>query len=289
MVITRPRPTLEGLGFYYDNAYSGQSEEATRHFQLSSRLGRWISRYRLAVLAKVRPLSPADHLLDVGCSYGGLIKAAVEASGCKASGVDLDEGSIRRAYQPSAGPPVAYHHGTLDDLDAPPGGLSVITFMESLEHHPDPMAALRRAASLLAEGGLCFVEVPNFNGLWRRVFGRFWLPLLIPQHLTHFTPQSLAAMMRAAGFEVRHQQTMFYPLEGVASLGLALAQCLRTPPFGAPPSWRTPFDILVFLLLLALYFVFEIPSQALLHLLGLSGHQAAIGALKGSSDEQPRK
>ena len=98
----------------------------------------------------------------------------------------------------------------------------------------------------------------------------------MPQHLFHFSKSSLEKTAEAAGFRLVHHQTMFYPLEGVASLGIALAKFLRSPPPGAPFSWRTPFDISVFLILVLLYFCVEIPSQLLLSLSGQSGHQLAV-------------
>lgn len=274
LVMTRPRPTPAALGFYYENAYSGEGQAGMRRFQTESGLGRLIQRYRLRVMSKVRRLGADDRLLDVGCSYGGFLRAARLASECAVSGIDLDAGSVAQAVDREV---TDYRVGALRDADYPPAAFTVITFFESLEHHPDPVHTLARARELLAPGGLCVVEVPNFGGFWRRVFRTAWLPLLVPQHLFHFTPRTLRRALEAAGFaRVEHQQTMFYPLEGVASLGLWLGRLLRTPPPGSPPSWRTPFDIALFLVLVALYVVLEIPSQALLHLVGASGHQIAI-------------
>ena len=158
-----------------------------------------------------------------------------------------------------------------------PGTMDWITFWESLEHHAEPVEAMKHAYTLLKPGGYCCVEVPNFDGFWRFIFGRYWLPLLIPQHLYHFTRDSLSQVARKAGFDQpAHYQCMFYPLEGVASLGIALAKLLRSPPPGSPPSWRTPFDLTILMCLAVVYLVMEIPSQLFLSLLGRSGHQMAI-------------
>ncbi len=280
LVATRPRPTPEALGFYYEESYSGEGEagEGIKRFQTDSWLGRLISRYRLSVLAKVQRLSPEDHLLDVGCSYGGFLRAAREQSGCAISGVDLDAGSIQQAVDPEL---CDYRQGELAAAGFASESFTVVSFMESLEHHPEPVAALKEASKLLKGGGLCVVEVPNYGGFWRRIFRGSWLPLLVPQHLFHFDLKSLRACMEAAGLKVLHQQTMFYPLEGIASLGIALGRLFRVPPYGTPPSWRTPFDVALFLLLFGLYFLWEIPSQALLRVLGLAGHQLAIGRKLG--------
>jgi len=288
LVMTRPRPDAESIGFYYEDAYSGEAEAGMRHFQTESALNRLISRYRLRVLDKVRRLGPDDRLLDVGCSYGGFLRVAATRTGCATAGIDLDEGSIAQAVDADS---TRYRVGRLVDADFSDGSFTAITFIESLEHHLDPVKALSRAHALLAPGGVCAVEVPNFGGLWRRVFRTAWLPLLIPQHVFHFTPKTLRRALEKAGFErVVHQQTMFFPLEGLASLGIWLARALRSPPVGSKPTWRTPLDVALFLVLLALYPVLEIPSQALLHVLGRSGHQVAIArkAGPGQVDKQLR-
>lgn len=274
LVTTRPRPTSQGLGTYYEGTYSGSGEESQHDFERGEGVGGWVMRYRLSVLQRVRALGADDHLLDVGCNRGGFLRIAQEGTGCQVSGIDFDAGSIDNALQLEG---VEYRTGRLVDADYAPGSFTAVTFLESLEHHERPIDALRKAHELLAPGGVCFVEVPNFDGFWRRVFGRYWLPLLIPQHLFHFTPDTLKAAMHAAGFEqVQHQQTMFYPLEGVASLGLMLGAVLRMPPPGSPISWRTPLDVLVVINLVLLYFVWELPSQLLLRLVGAAGHQVAV-------------
>lgn len=274
LVATRPRPTPEALGFYYEDTYSGEAEDGMRRFQTESGLGKLINRYRLAILRKVSKLGAEDHLLDVGCSYGGFLRVARDATGCRTSGLDADEGSIAKAVDQAA---TDYRVGHLVDADFAAGSFTCVTFFESLEHHPEPVAALKKAFELLQPGGVCVVEVPNFGGFWRRVFRTAWLPLLIPQHLFHFSPRTLRKAMEAAGFTmVLRQQTLFYPLEGVASLGIWLGRILRSPPFGSKPTWRTPFDVLVGLVLLALFPVFELPSQLVLRLAGASGHQIIV-------------
>ena len=173
------------------------------------------------------------------------------------------------------------------DSDFAPGSFSVITFFQSLEHHSEPLAALRRAHEMLRDGGHVVVEVPNYGGFWRKVFRTAWLPLLIPQHLFHFTPATLKRTLGAAGFtRIKRAQTVFYPLEGTASFGIWLSRLLRTPPPGTRPSWRTPFDIAVGLALAAIYLVTEWPSQFLLHLCGAAGHQVIIAEKGGPQTDE---
>ncbi len=274
LVVTRPRPTEQALSFYYEDTYSGQGEEDMRRFQTESWLSHQIARYRVKVISKIYEFAQSDSVLDVGCSYGTFCRYIRKTFGCRVTGIDLDAGAIEKAADQDL---IDYRVSELDALDLPPQSLSVVTFFETLEHHRDPVGALNKAHKLLRPGGICVVEVPNYNGFWRRVFGRFWLPLLVPQHLFHFTPETLRTTFVAAGFEkVVYHQTMFYPLEGIASLGLWLSRVLRSPPPDAPVTWRTPFDVSIFFLLCILYPIIEVPSQALLRFIGLAGHQIAI-------------
>ncbi|MFN3198693.1 MAG: class I SAM-dependent methyltransferase [Bradymonadia bacterium] len=285
LVITRPRPTPEGIGFYYENAYSGEAQAGMKRFQTESAIGKLIARYRLRVIHKVRSLTAQDRVLDVGCSYGGFLRVAREVTGCETSGIDLDADSIKDAVDTDQ---TDYKIGRLEEVGYPDERFSVITFFQSLEHTHQPVDALAAARKALEPGGLCVVEVPDFNGVWRRVFRTAWLPLLIPQHLSHFTPKSLRAAFEAAGFTaIKHRQSMFYPFEGVASLGIWLGRVLKSPPPGSPPSWRTPFDLLILLILMVLYVVVEIPSQAIMQLLGVTGHQIMIAQKPPADSSAP--
>lgn len=274
LLMTRPRPNPEELAGYYEGAYSGGTGQGdAKKDGATSGLTRRLGRYRMDVIGKVRPLRKEDRVLDVGCSYGGFLKVVRDDVGCSTAGIDYDAGSIEGAIEPEL---CDYRSGTLVDADYDET-FTVITFIECLEHDPTPLQTLTRAHDLLAPGGLVAVEVPNWDGGWRSVFGRFWLPLLIPQHLVHFRIPTLSRMVQDAGFEVVHSQTMFFPLEGVASLWLWCVEMLAIPPMGTPPTWRTPFHLLVFAGIVALWFVVELPSQLVLQWFGRTGHITVVG------------
>lgn len=278
LAMTRPRPTSEGLAFYYEGAYSGGSD-GIRRFQFGP-VARLMNRYRLAVIARIHKLGPHDRLLDVGCSYGALLSLARQ-SGCATAGLDVDAGSIAGAADRDH---TDYRTGRLIDADWPDGYFTVITLIETLEHESDPLGTLRAAHRLLAPNGVLVVEVPDFSGAWRYVFGRYWLPLLVPQHLVHYTRHTLHRALELAGFEPVLRRSMCFPFEGVASLGLWLGHVLRTPPPGSGWSWRTPFDWMVGMVLVVLYFVFEIPSQVFLSLARRSGHQLVVARRRSESE-----
>ena len=276
LVMTRPRPKAAALALFYEGTYSGPGAGRARTVQAGI-VGDWVARYRLRAVRNLQPLDQGQRLLDVGCGYGAFAARARRATGCEVVAVDIDAGCIADALDAQY---VRYVCGTLADLRLEPAQFDVITFFESLEHHAEPMQALRTAWDLLKPGGICVVEVPNFSGFWRPVFGTWWLPLLVPQHLVHFTPATLRRSFDAAGFEpLSSHAAMFYPVESTASLGLWLNERLGRPIRSYRLRWRRPDGVLLLALLAVWWALVEVPSQALLAMAGRTGHQL-MGARK---------
>jgi SAM-dependent methyltransferase len=224
-------------------------------------------------MRRVYPLSAGDHLLDVGCGTGDFLRVARQQTGCKVSGIDQDATSINNALDRDK---TTYHLGFFEEVDLEPE-YTVITFFQSLEHHTDPVSALKRAHALLRPGGACVIEVPNFQGWWRYIFRTYWMPLCVPQHLTHFGKPILRKAVNAAGFQrIAFHRSMFYPIEGLASLFLLLWRGLHMPKRNQPDSWKWLWLILIVPLLLTWTIAVEIPTQALFFLFGRTGIQYLI-------------
>lgn len=275
-LMSRPRPVPgEALGFYYDEAYSGEGGDTLglKGFYESD-LGKLLNKVRVWIIMKVTTVDASDRLLEVGCSYGGFLREARTLTDCAAHGLDFDEGSIEGAVDPEE---IEYRTGTLSEADYADGQFTLVCMYHLLEHVPDPLTTLRAAHRVLAPGGHVSIEVPNARGVWRYVFGRFWLPWFMPQHISHFTPATLSRALELAGFEVVRQQSMFFPIEFAASFSLCAYRVLGLPRPTDPPSWRRwPAKIVDGLAFLG-WFLVDIPSQLLFRYLGGSGTQVAIG------------
>jgi SAM-dependent methyltransferase len=108
-------------------------------------------------------------VLDVGCGYGGVLAALAEAFPLRrALGVDLDAGMIARGKESAPGG-MRLEVGDFFALEE--SGFDLILLRDVLEHIPDAGGALRKAASLLAPGGLLFAS-----------FAPFWSPFGGHQH-----------------------------------------------------------------------------------------------------------
>ena len=140
--------------------------------------------------------------LDVACGQGALLVLARDLGFARVEGVDGSEEMLASARRLGL-------RVTKDDARAflertEPASWNVVSFFDVVEHFPKPAALdlLRAARRALAPGGACFVKVPNEASPWGAGVTASDLT-----HETSFTPESLGALARLAGFEhVEHRE-----------------------------------------------------------------------------------
>ena len=81
------------------------------------------------------------------------------------------------------------------------GAFDLVMFHHSLEHVPDPGAALRAARRLLKPGGSVLVRMPVVGDSWR-TYGADWVELDPPRHLHVMTVDGFRQLAARAGLEV---------------------------------------------------------------------------------------
>lgn len=135
-------------------------------------------------------LAAAGRMLDVGCGNGATIRAFGQvAPGWTKAGTEFD--AKYGAEVESIPHTEPLHVGPVETV---PGSFDVITMIHVLEHIVDPVSVLDRLRGKLSPGGLLLIEVPHHPA------NPF--ELLIADHRTHFTADSLTRALAAAGFEV---------------------------------------------------------------------------------------
>lgn len=102
--------------------------------------------------SSLREIAPA-RLLDVGCGGGAVLRGAGAAF---AVGIDLNEAALR-----AAGDGISGAAGDAEKLPFKSGVFDCVVCSETLEHLPDPAAALAEIARALESGGRLIVTVPN--------------------------------------------------------------------------------------------------------------------------------
>jgi 2-polyprenyl-3-methyl-5-hydroxy-6-metoxy-1,4-benzoquinol methylase len=197
LCFTNPRPSPRSILRFYPTI-SGPRRPLGQAARLTVRGGpirRWLRRQPER---KVLPWHGEGRLLDFGCGYGSFLER-MHRQGWRVTGLDISRPAIQRIRQEFGLPALL---GTLPHPDLKPASFDVITMWHSLEHVHDPREVLRQAYFLLAPGGKLLVAAPNIDSLPFRWFGQYWYGLDLPRHLTHFTPDTLRAMLTTAGFRV---------------------------------------------------------------------------------------
>lgn len=168
---------------------------------------------RLLAALGANAQGPGRRLLDVGCSTGAFMSVARDA-GWQVQGLEIGVASAAYARE-SLGLDV--RRGSLYDFGAPAGTLDAVAMLEVIEHLERPAEAARRIAGLLRPGGLLLVTTPNFDSLYRRLFGsRWWVVNCEDEHIVLFNLATLEGLLRDNGFEIVSSR-----IRGLDVLGLA--------------------------------------------------------------------
>jgi len=125
-------------------------------------------------------------VLDVGCGFGESV-AYHKKRGCNSFGIDADSNCLKPAewfdlnikndtYKKSIFGDVKFDYITLDQV---------------LEHLSNPLLELENLSSDLSSDGKILISLPNYNSIWRKVFGRNWIHWHAPYHENFFTLKSL--------------------------------------------------------------------------------------------------
>ena len=143
-------------------------------------------------------------LLDVGCSTGSFLKIARDLGFTRTCGIDVAAASVEWANSNVRG--IEAVAGNFLEQPFRENEFDIVTLWATLEHVPDPAGFIRESLRVLKPGGELYVSVPSRNSLYFRVLGRKW-QLVCIEHLTYFTPASLAHLMKTCGFLISRTAT----------------------------------------------------------------------------------
>jgi SAM-dependent methyltransferase len=168
----------------YDSETKGRSRAAVGYLRI-------VERY----------MSAPGRILDIGCASGFFLQHAKEAN-WDIAGIEPSEALYTKARE-ALGPTAEIQCTILQLSHLPLFSFDVVTLWDVLEHVPDPVDFLRLAGSFLKPGGYLFANVPNLDSIQARLLGQKW-PLLLPEHLNYFNPNSLKMCGKKAGLRWVH-------------------------------------------------------------------------------------
>lgn len=196
-----PRPTSATLATIYPPHY--YSYNIDQQVSAVARKGKEIlDRFKFRSILRHLGRAPGS-FLDVGCGDGRYLRFFESALGVprdKIFGLELDPAVASRLQQQG-------YRVSCERIESctsiPRRSLDLVTMFHVIEHLPDPGAAVRAIAELLADGGLLAVETPNLDALDARWFRHsLWGGYHIPRHWHLFDAQSLKRLLESAGLNV---------------------------------------------------------------------------------------
>lgn len=199
LVFESPRPGREAIDAFYANeglwTRSTDAEGAARSYvhELEAKKPLFDDLVR-----RIEQRKRSGRLLDVG-SGAGLLERSLDPSRWEFVGVESSR------FIAEFGPRELGTHvlcTTFEAADFPEASFDVIVMKYVLDHMEAPFEALLKARRLLKEDGLLVVaDLINIESFCARVFGSGHR-LIHPMHFTYFSPSTIRAHLKRAGFRV---------------------------------------------------------------------------------------
>lgn len=222
---TNPRPTAATIGYYYPDDYQPYLQtQITDRVSFFERLKQRVRPILDSRAQSVPRLTPGV-MLEVGCASGGFLHH-MQRQGWRVFGIEFSESAAKQARQ--LGFDVTA--GQIETVAAPAEPADLITAWMVLEHTHEPLHTLQRLWQWTKPGGWLALSVPNAGALEFAVFKDHWYALHIPNHLYHFTPRTIRAILHAAGWQhvqIFHQRTL---MNALMSGVYVLQEVLGVPP-----------------------------------------------------------
>lgn len=147
--------------------------------------------------------SGPGRILDVGCGDGHFLHLC-DKKGFECNGLEYSKQLSSYASTKVSG---HIHQGKYEKSTYPEGSFDVITFIQVLEHIPDPISVLKIAHYHLRPGGLLVVEVPSVLAPHFLIYGvtkiKWFVTFkgIIKSHVNYFSPGTLSAFADKTNFK----------------------------------------------------------------------------------------
>jgi len=152
------------------------------------------------VMPSLERFRKTGRLLEIGCLYGYFLEVA-RRSGWRAEGVEISgyAAGVARAKG------FEIHRGELQTLALDQGSYDVIAMWDVIEHLTDVAEIVKCCATLLRPSGALIARTPDArallftDGFMGAAYRHLAYPANTAEHVFHFTPETLSALMAKAG------------------------------------------------------------------------------------------
>ena len=185
-VVIHPMPDEQDLDSFYPQKF----------YQTNHNLGFFDQFNYWVVCNKIKKFAPTGRLLDIGCGVGNFLISA-QTKGYDVYGQEISTEGTRLAKKKFDR---KISGKNLLDCGFPVNYFDIITLWHVAEHVYDINQYFVEIHRILKPNGVLVLEVPNFDSIERRFFGKYWIHLDAPRHLRYFTPGTLQKILSRVGF-----------------------------------------------------------------------------------------
>jgi 2-polyprenyl-3-methyl-5-hydroxy-6-metoxy-1,4-benzoquinol methylase len=233
LIRTSPRPAADSIGFYYPEDYGPyigtriEEPQFSRFSGIKNLLRPAVQRLFNTKSEELPSMYPTQ-LLEIGCASGSFLHKMVGA-GWQVEGIEFSEAAAAAARQLG----FRVHTGSLENAPAPENPPDLIVGWMVLEHLHNPIESLTKLHGWANPGAWLVLSVPNAKSWEFRIFKENWYALQLPNHLYHFTPDTLAKVLKSTGWSLRkvhHQRS-------VANLMMSTTYVLESKGWARSAKW----------------------------------------------------
>lgn len=149
----------------------------------------------------ISKFSKKGRVLEIGSATGAMLNLLVKL-GWDGLGIE-PSGSYMEAKKKG----LRVLNGKFEDIKLHQNYFDLVILNHTLEHMDNPGQVLKKIQAVLKDGGIVFIDVPNFGSLSSRILGKKWPYLLPLEHKSQFTKESLTKLLNDTGFEVLHWES----------------------------------------------------------------------------------
>ena len=143
-----------------------------------------------------------NKLLDVGCGVGYFLDEA-QKRGWEVYGTEFTDDAFKICKEKN----INMSKGVLDPKNYELEAFDVITSFEVIEHINNPIDEISKMKMILRDEGIIYVTTPNFNSLLRYKLKSNYNVITFPEHLSYYTPKTLARLFITNSFKKVKIQT----------------------------------------------------------------------------------
>ena len=153
-------------------------------------------------IESIKPVNVSKTLLDIECGYGFFSREAFRTD-YDVTALELASNERQIAIELASIDPIPV---SFEDFPHDSKRFSVILMSQILEHANDVNLWISKADSLLINGGVLVIALPNFQSIFRELLQENEPYINPPAHLNFFSRRSLTALLEKHGFTVEATQ-----------------------------------------------------------------------------------